>query len=144
MDSIKIKDFWEIMCKKLGYNLYLGLPVQGLKLIFDTMSNDKLHYIPTINETMAVGMASGAYLSGVKSAVIMTTQAFGLLEHNINKFNQLYNIPFLFIVDDDFNPLKLKQFKINKGINILEEMDNYIYVEKFKPAILVIGQGDLV
>jgi hypothetical protein len=143
MDSIKIKDFWEIMCKKLGYNLYLGVPVARLKLVFDTMSSDKLHYIPTINETMAVGMASGAYLSGVKSAVIMTAQAFGLLEYSINKFNQLYNIPFLFIVDGDFNPLKLKQFKINKGLSVLEEMDNYMHTEEFKPSILVIGQGDL-
>lgn len=143
MDSIKIKDFWEIMCKKLGYNLYLGVPVARLKLVFDTMSSDKLHYIPTINETMAVGMASGAYLSGVKGAVIMTAQAFGLLEYNINKFNQLYNIPFLFIVDGDFNPLKLKQFKINKGLSVLEEMDNYMHTEEFKPSILVIGQGDL-
>lgn len=143
MDSIKIKDFWEIMCKKLDYNLYLGVPVSGLKLVFDTMSSDKLHYIPTINEAVAVGMASGAYLSGVKSAVIMTTQAFDLLEYSINKFNQLYNTPFLFIVDDDFNPLKLKQFKINKGLSILEEMDNYMHTEEFKPSILVIGQGDL-
>lgn len=144
MNSIKIKDFWNIMCKKLGYNLYLGVPVSDLKLVFDTMSNDKLHYIPTIDEITALGMASGAYLSGVKSVVIMSAQAFDLLWYNINKFNQLYNIPILFIVDEIFNPLKLKQFKINEGLGILDEMDNYIYVEEFKSAILVIGQGDLI
>ena len=143
MSYIKISDFWEVMCKKLGYNLYLGSPTLELKLLFDTMSPENLHYIPTISEAVAVNMASGAYMSGVKSVVLISTKQLELLDYNINKFNIIYNIPFLFVTGNDFNPLNIKQFVLNKKLSILHDIDDYMYKTDFKPSILVLPQGVL-
>ena len=136
---MKAKKFWEFMCDTLDFRFYTGTPIYEFKKLFDTMTPDILHYVPTTNEESAIGLASGAYLSGIKGAVFMQTIYFDKLKLFIKEFNEEHNIPILLIVENSYNPLGLKQFDIAS----LEEMENYLYKGEHKPCILIIKEGDI-
>ncbi len=136
---MKAKKFWEFMCDTLGFRFYTGTPMYEFKKLFDTMKSDVLHYVPTVNEEVALGLVSGAYLSGIKGAVFMSSVYFDKLNLSIKGFNEKHNIPILLIVENDYNPLELKQFDISS----LEKMEYYLYKGEHKPCILIIKEGDI-
>jgi len=136
---MKVKAFWEFMCNSLGLKFFTGTPIYELKRLFDTMDPSLMHYIPTTNEETALGLVSGVYLSGIKGAIFMSSICFDKLKLFIEGFNTKYEIPVLLIVENDYNPLGLKQFDITS----LDQITNYLYEEEYKPCILVIREGDL-
>lgn len=139
---MKIKDFWNKLCLELNYVFFAGVPVKDFKLIFNSMDGNKMHYIPTINESIAVGIVSGSFLVGVKGAVFMSSSGFDNINSQLNGFNLFYNLPVLFIVEDSYNPFKLKQFMFNgEDFNVINEVDNYLF-DYNKPCILVLSNGD--
>jgi len=137
---MKAKKFWEFMCDTLDFRFYTGTPIYEFKKLFDTMKPDILHYVPTTNEEVAIGLVSGAYLSGIKGAIFMSSVYFDKLRLFINGFNDKHNIPILLIVENNYNPLGLKQFDISS----LKEMERYLYKDEHKPCILIIKEGDIL
>lgn len=135
----KIKDFWNKFCLELNYVFFAGIPIEEFKLLFNQMDSDKMHYIPTVNESIALGIVSGSFLVGVKGAIFMSSTGFDNINSQLNNFNLFYNIPVLFIVENVYNPFGLKQFKFDgKDFNVMNEVDNYL-LNYNKPCILVVG-----
>lgn len=138
---IKVKDFWQKLCVDLNYRFYVGVPIPEFKLLHTSMDPDNMHYIPTISETIGVGLVTGAFFSGYKGVVLMSSQGFDFLKiHN----KQFFDIPLLYIVEDTYNPFKLKQFQLLDDLSILEQLDNEMYSVNSQPCILVIKEGILV
>ncbi len=134
---MKGKGFFDILCSNLNYRLFAGIPVEEHKDLYDTMDTAIMHYIPTVNEVVALGVISGGILSGYKGAVLMGADNFNLLLPQFSNFNTKFKIPLMFIVNGDYNPLKLKQFKFEDDFNILYDIDNYI--NKYsKSSILIL------
>ena len=94
---VKAKEFWNYLCNELDYRFFAGVVCKGLKPLYDKMSPDFLHYIPAVNERVALGLASGASLSGVKSGILINVDGiYSIYEPLINFVND-YKIPFLIL-----------------------------------------------
>lgn len=134
------KEFWKIMCNELNYKLYTGTPLNTFKSLFETMDSEMMHYIPTINETNALGILGGAYLTGMSGGIFMQSKAFDTILAQYKGFNVRFNTPVLFIVDGLLNPLNLKQFKLSDGLDCLYKIKDYLSLNDSKSCILIIDE----
>lgn len=94
---IKVKDFWNYLCNGLDYRFFIGLPSLQLKPLYDKMKPDFLHYIPAANENIALWVANGVRVSGVKSVVVVPANKLKYMDFSFNYDNKL---PLLIITDD--------------------------------------------
>ena len=95
---VKAKDFWDYLCNVLDYRFFAGIPCLGFKPLYDSMNSKIMHYVPAVNINVALGLASGMYVSGIKSGILLhINELYNLLGDYYN-FNKLYEIPVLFIV----------------------------------------------
>lgn len=159
---VEAKEFWNYLCEELDYRFFAGVACEGLKPLYDKMSSEFMHYIPAVNEKVALGMVNGARLAGVKGAVLMSADHLLDVINSVLLFNKEYKIPALIICYDEeyywtkhtsIISLLLANFKVMKiddDIDIKEQPD-YAYkdnidivTEKNKSGILFIGKGDLI
>lgn len=106
---IKAKEFLDYLCNKLEFRLFTGVPCVGLKVLYNEINKDLLHYIPTVNEITAVGVASGTWLVNFKSGVIMDSSKVESIKPILNNINFKLKIPILFILA---GKLKLILYKL--------------------------------
>lgn len=138
---VKAKDFWETICNNLEYRFFSGVACPGLLPLYKQMSSDILHYVPAANERIALGLVSGAYLSGFKGGVLLDGRFVTDLERLIS-FNLNYKVPFLMIsyggkyVDLDIPATTLS------SLNDIVELDQY-YEKELSPIHLIIEEGSL-
>lgn len=144
---IKIKNFWNYLCNDLNYRFFSGKPCLGFKSLYKTMSPETMHYIPAANSTTAVGLVSGASLSGHKGAVLLDAHGLYDILSIIGKFNIKYQIPFLLLIYN--NGIKIKNTLnlpiINISKNYKEELlclDNKITARGL-PGIVLFNDGVL-
>ena len=138
---VKVEDFWNVLCFDLNYRFYAGVPISEFKLLHSAMNPDLMHYIPTISESIAVGLASGAFLSGYKGVVMMSSKGFDfLIEHN----KLFSNIPLLYIVEDEYNPFGIKQVKLTNSLSSIKKLDKLMNAKDNQPGILVVKKDTFV
>ena len=142
---VKAKEFWDYLCNELDYRFFTGVPCNGLKPLYDTMNPDFLHYVPAVNERVAIGMASGASLSGVKSGVLISVANIHAVYEPLFNFVNEYKIPFLILVyneggkkiDLGLPKSELKGNKFTTKLKILSNKSEKLQV----PGIFYIGKG---
>jgi len=61
-------------------------------------NDDRFTHVPVNREESAVGLCSGAYMSGAGSAALMGASGFMTLIYAITKINYTYEIPILILV----------------------------------------------
>lgn len=125
---VNAKDFWELMCTELGYSFFSGVPSLGLNPLYSTMNPEIMHYVPAIDNGIALGLATGAFLSGYKSAVLISPDKIKCVMTQYEKFNEQFNIPTLFIT----NGLKksvgdFPVWLVEEDFSNLYEVDAYLY-----------------
>jgi siroheme synthase len=135
---VKAKEFWNYLCNELDYRFFSGVPCLGLKPLYDEMSSKFMHYIPAANEKIALGLVSGAWLSGTKGAVLMDYGNLGDINKLLSAFNEKYKVPALIIIYDE-------NYKCINKKTIYENLKKLVKdIEKEnKPGIFFIGKGDL-
>jgi len=121
---VKAKEFWDYLCNELDYRFFSGVPCEGLKPLYDTMSVDFMYYVPAVNERVALGMSSGAQLAGAKSAILIDIDNIYTVYNSLFNFTNVYKIPVLIIA------YKNKGSKINIGMPH-KEMSEI----RFKPGL---------
>ena len=85
--------------KKHDYKFYSGVPCSILKGVFKAaLADEQLKYIPAVRENAALGVASGAYLSGKKSCILIQNSGLGNIVNALTSFNMIYKIPILIFV----------------------------------------------
>jgi len=90
--------------KDRGYTNFTGVPCSLLKGIFRLIeevsekSDESLVYVPAVREDSALGVASGMYLGGKKSVVLMQNSGLGYSLNVLTSFNLIYNIPVLLLI----------------------------------------------
>lgn len=144
---IKIKNFWNYLCKDLDYRFFSGKPCLGFKSLYKTMNPEIMHYIPAANSTTAVGLVSGASLSGHKGVVLLDDYGLYDILSIIDKFNIKYKIPFLLLIYN--NGIKIKKTlnlpTVNISKNYKEELlyiDSKITGSK-SPGMVLFDEGVL-
>ncbi|OXS72627.1 phosphonopyruvate decarboxylase [Lysinibacillus sp. KCTC 33748] len=80
--------------KKLGFNFYSGVPCSFLKNLINYSINE-CEYIAAANEGDAVAIASGAYLGGRKSVVLMQNSGLTNCTSPLTSLNYPFQIPIL-------------------------------------------------
>lgn len=128
-----MKDFWEEINNNLGFVFISGVPAIEFKDIINGMVPSLLHYVPAVNNIAALGLATGAYISGFKSLVILPSSDFFPLLYQFENINKKEKMPVIFLTDGENNPFNLKTF----NLSVLLELDKYVYKDK-ESAILVV------
>lgn len=139
---VKAKDFWDYLCNSLGYRFYSGVPCVQLNTLYNKMGPGFLHYVPAVNEQIAVSLSSGAFLAGVKSAVLMSIDNIDRLDLDFNRKNL---VPILFIVGSVDNKLPKDVYGIQLSddfVACLDEITEYIE-DKKSMGVLLIGEDVL-
>jgi sulfopyruvate decarboxylase TPP-binding subunit len=149
---VKATDFWDYLCNELDYRFFAGIVCKGLKPLYDTMSPNFMHYIPAVNERIAIGMCNGAQLAGVKSAVLMDFKnIYSIFDLSYN-FSNIYKIPSLIIAyKSKDNKINLNKAGFNIQYNYLNKTLFKSDLKKFtellekdgKTGILIIREGIL-
>lgn len=128
-----MKDFWKILNNNLGYIFVTGHPIIEFKYLINSMTSDYLHFVPAIDDTIALGLASGAFISGFKSCVLLMESNFDFIFYQYKKINNVMGIPIIFISTDGDNPFNLKKFNLED----LSGLNNFVYKENNSAIILV-------
>ena len=85
--------------KDLGINLLLILPdnmIQGLLKVIN--QKNEIRQVTITREEEGMGIAAGAYLGGMKPAIIMQNSGLGNSINAIKSLIQLFKIPILIIM----------------------------------------------
>jgi sulfopyruvate decarboxylase TPP-binding subunit len=131
-----VNGFWEKLCTDLNYHFFTGVPNESLKDIFNTLNPDFLHFVPTVNDSTAVGLAAGVCLSGYKSVVLCDNDSLLSVKVQINNFVIKHNIPILFITDS-VQDVGLKSFDLIDGLSVLDKADAYMECEKLPVTLKI-------
>lgn len=91
-------DLWRYL-KLKGYTYFSGVPCSILKEMLAIAEHDRyIQYVPAVRENVALGIASGAYLAGRKSGILMQNSGLGNIVNALTSFNLIYKIPVLMFI----------------------------------------------
>ncbi len=143
---IKAKDFWNYLCNELDYRFFAGIPCKGFKPLYDKMNPEFMHYIPAVNEQVALGMASGANLAGIKSGILIDFDNIYVIYNWLFNFNMIYDVPFLIIACKEsdkktqLSGLLKAELYDNKFESKLKSLTTKLEKSEL-PGLLIIGKG---
>jgi sulfopyruvate decarboxylase TPP-binding subunit len=118
------KEFWNFLCKELKYVFFSGVACPGLSPFYKVMSSDFMHYVPAVNEKVALGIVSGAYLAGYRGGLLIDMK-FAYDMTSFLSFNTENRIPLLIIGYND-----QEDFMFNVDLPVA-----YITTEDFKDDV---------
>lgn len=134
---VKAKEFWKYLCDTLDYRLFAGVPCLGLGPLYKTMDKGMLHYMPTVNERIGLGVVSGGWLAGFKGGVLMSASSMVGLGNEIQMIKD-FNIPILLIVYSDVK-ITFPFWKKELTDDFKKDLDKV--VGRNKPSILLVKEG---
>lgn len=137
---VKAREFWKYLCNGLDYRLFTGVPCSGLNSLYKTMDKSMLHYMPSVNERISVGIVSGGWLAGFKGGVLLPASFLAGLNNEIRLIKDL-NIPILLIIYED-TKVTYPFWKKELTNNFKKDLDKI--AGRNKPSILLIKEGALV
>ena len=119
---------------KYGFNFFTGVPCSHLTSVINGVINSKkIKYIGATSEGEAVGIASGAWLAGKKSVVMIQNSGLGNTINPLTSLNYPFKIPILLITTWRGDP-KIKDEpqhelmgKITRNILRLTKIKNEIF-----------------
>ena len=119
---------WEIICEGYDYRFFSGLPFDQAQDLYGSMAVDIMHYVPAVEENVALMLASGAWTSGIKSGVLMSPEGIGKLDVS---FNIEFKVPVLIVTKGEVS---------TKGLYVSSDLKKVIsYIEKNRrPGVLVL------
>lgn len=136
---ITAKDFWNTVCVELDYRFFSGVATPGLLTLYKNMSPNMMHYVPAANERIALGLVSGAYLSGFKGGLLLDGQFISDINRSL-EFNMSHKIPLIIIsFGDQEIALKIPKIKLS-SLNDIVKLDE-MYDKKLNPIQLMINEG---
>lgn len=131
---VKEAAFWKHLCEDLNYRFFTGIPFEEVTKLYQNMNKEIMHYIPAVREDVALKLATGAWISGFRSAIILEPKKIYALDMS---FNVRLEIPTLFITSAVQDKTLLKGVR---GFHTSRDLDTLVKkVEKGKrPGILVV------
>lgn len=85
--------------KRAGINFIVSVPCANLKKLLNLINEDNdIIHIPVTREEEGFGMCAGAYMGGMKVAILMQNSGLGNSINVIASLIKLYQIPMLMII----------------------------------------------
>ncbi len=95
---LKSEDFAQELIDS-GYDFFAGVPCSIIGNLITTLTDrPDVTYIPAVREDAAVGVATGAYMSGKIPVVLMQNSGLGQCLNTLTSLNLIYKLPCLLIV----------------------------------------------
>jgi len=135
---IKAKEFMDYLCNKLEFRFFSGVPCHELQPLYNEMNSSTMHYIPAVTETTAVGIASGVWLSNIKSCVLMDSNKINSIKPILDDISFKMKIPVLFIFGGVCKQDYLKTVLLHK--NYKKQVDDIVTcmdIERLPSGILI-------
>jgi sulfopyruvate decarboxylase TPP-binding subunit len=136
---VKVKDLFCILCDDLGYRFFSGVAFKNLESLFKFMSPEFLHYVPAVNESVALGIVAGASLAGSKSCLVIDLNLKWNIYSNID-FAIENKIPFMIIgygnKTDNIKGIPKVYLNNTDSVSKLEAK----IVKESIPGLLIIGE----
>ena len=128
-----------------GFNFFTGVACSLLASLIEELSRDPVGYLPAVREDLAVGLASGATLSGRWPAVLMQNSGLGYCLNALTSLNLIYRIPLLLVVG--FRGYQGKDAPEHEvmgrhGEAILKEVGIPVWIPEPETLSEAIGQAD--
>jgi len=135
---IKTTDFYDCLCNELGYRIFFVTPVKNFEYLYKYMNPAFMHYIPTISESVAVGIITGINYGGSKGVVLIDSVLFTQMYTYIKSLTDLFSAAVLFISNASV-------YKDIAQVNLetLHSLRNVHDILKVQPCCLVINKGIL-
>jgi len=90
--------FWSEL-KARGFRFFSGVPCSILtEALAAVPDDDEITYVPAVREDVALGVASGAYFTGKRSAVLMQNSGLGNVVNPLTSYSLMYQVPALIFV----------------------------------------------
>jgi len=85
--------------KDRNITFFSGVPCSLLKHVLAYIASDpEINYIPAPREDAALGIASGAYMCGRNSGILIQNSGFGNIINCLTSFNLIHEIPVLIVI----------------------------------------------
>lgn len=127
--------FWDVLCNTLGYRFFTGVPNASLSALFNSLDASTLHFVPAVNDSVAVGLAAGVCLAGDKAVVLCGPATAELAFFEINKLVIKHGISVFFISSGSFMPSSIKTFMFEGDLAVLSKADSWL-VKQRAPVVL--------
>ncbi len=143
---VKAKEFWNYLCEELDYRFFSGVACSGLSPLYKKMDSKLMHYIPAVNERIGLGLASGAYMAGYKSGLLMDMK-FAYDITSFIGFNVAHRVPLLIIGYGNEDSLLTYDFpsEFITAQNFYKKIKKVVAVSEPEkiPGLIVFGEGVL-
>ena len=107
-----------------GVELVASLPDNWMAEIIRTFDrDDRFRHVPVNREESAVGLCSGAFLSGTGSLAVMGASGLMTLIYAITKINYTYEIPMTILATLRGAPGDKAKFHVSNGLYFLPSLD---------------------
>jgi hypothetical protein len=135
---VKAKEFMDYLCNKLEFRFFSGVPCSELQLLYNEMNSNSMHYIPAVTETIAIGIASGVWVSNIRSCVMMDSKKINSIKPIVDDISVRLEIPTLFIFGGDCKSDYLDITSLNKNYKKqLDDVVNYMDTKKLPYGVLI-------
>ena len=85
--------------KDAGINFIVSVPCANLKKLLNLVDEDpEIKHIPVTREEEGFGICAGAYMGGMKPAILMQNSGLGNSVNVLASLIKLYNFPILIII----------------------------------------------
>ncbi|MBE6487409.1 MAG: sulfopyruvate decarboxylase subunit alpha [Methanosphaera stadtmanae] len=116
--------------KEAGINFIVSVPCANLKKLLELIDeDDDIRHVPVTREEEGFGICAGAYMGGMKPAILMQNSGLGNSINVLTSLMKLYNFPVLMIISHrgTFGEGICGQVPMSKATTkILDSMD-FIY-----------------
>lgn len=118
-------EFWKYLYEELGSVFVSGVPSGVFGTLINTMDSSYMHFVPAVNDEVAIGLCIGAFTAGIKACVLVEKNNLVLLKEKIKRMKYVLNYAIIIITNEDINFLNLKHFKFKfVGLNDYVYKDN--------------------
>jgi sulfopyruvate decarboxylase subunit alpha len=85
--------------KEAGINFIVSVPCANLKKLLELVDEDEdIKHVPVTREEEGFGICAGAYMAGMKPAILMQNSGLGNSVNVLASLNKLYKFPILMII----------------------------------------------
>ena len=133
------------ICADVGISLVASLPDDWIALTIATFEQDsRFNHVPVNREESALGLCSGAFLSGTGAAALMGASGLMTLVYAITKINYTYEIPIFIMITERGSFDDGAKFHVSNGLyleDVMRSIDLPYTVIKGKDDIPKIGDA---
>ena len=142
-------NFFINLLSKSGFTFFTGVPCSYLTPVINGVINSKkIKYIGATNEGESIGLASGAWLAGKKSVVMIQNSGLGNTINPLTSLNYPFKIPILLITTWRGDPKIIDEpqhklmGKITQKILLLSKVKNEIFPTAEKNLVKIINKAN--